>query len=182
VGLFQVRTLSGRDHRAFVSFVAVRYRQRLERFLSRRLANRMDTSDLAQEIYLRLLRSEQHEEVRNPEAYLLTIARHAAYEHSARQAAQPTLIDIAELTPKLPTSTDDGPDEQAYRQQQLQSLHDALRELPAKAQAVLLLRGRDGFTVKEIGRQIGISPSMVKKYLTRALSHCRQRLDPAKRG
>jgi RNA polymerase sigma-70 factor (ECF subfamily) len=35
---------------------------------------------------------------------------------------------------------------------------------------------RDGLTYQQIGEQLGVSANMVKKYLSKALGHCRQRL------
>jgi hypothetical protein len=39
-----------------------------------------------QEVYLRLLRVEDHETIRNPQAYLYTIANHVLYQHTLRNA------------------------------------------------------------------------------------------------
>jgi RNA polymerase sigma-70 factor (ECF subfamily) len=55
-------------------------------------------------------------------------------------------------------------------------LQSALRELSPKAQATLLLHRRDGFSLEEIGAQLGVSRAMAAKYLAKALLHCRQRL------
>jgi RNA polymerase sigma-70 factor (ECF subfamily) len=41
---------------------------------------------------------------------------------------------------------------------------------------VLLLHRREGMTYEEIGAQVGISTSMVKKYLAQGLQHCRLHL------
>ncbi|MDE2052995.1 MAG: hypothetical protein KGL45_03465 [Gammaproteobacteria bacterium] len=62
------------DSNAFVAELAARHGRRLSRFLAARLRNAADIADLAQEVYLRLLRVERHDQIRNPEAYLLTIA------------------------------------------------------------------------------------------------------------
>ena len=77
------------DPHSFVAAVAARHGPRLKRFLRRRLRNRADAPDLAQEVYLRLLRVERPEEIRSPEAYLLTVASHLLREHTVKQAAVP---------------------------------------------------------------------------------------------
>ena len=64
------------DNRSFVASIAARYGRRLRRFLSVRLRNTADVPDLAQEVFLRLLRVEGCENIRSPEAYLFTIASH----------------------------------------------------------------------------------------------------------
>jgi len=63
-------------NRNFVAAIAARYGPRLRRFLAVRLRNADDVPDLAQEVFLRLLRVEWYESIRSPEAYLFTIASH----------------------------------------------------------------------------------------------------------
>ena len=156
--------------------VALQHGRRLKRFLSQRLANRADAPDLAQEIYLRLLRLERHEEIRTPEAYLLTIAGNLLHEHAMRQANAPPSVDITEIAATYGGFDEDLP-LQAETQQRLDALDLALKRLSPKSHAVLVMRRRDGFTLEEIGAQLGISRNTVKKHLAKALSHCRQRLE-----
>jgi DNA-directed RNA polymerase specialized sigma24 family protein len=59
----------------FVERLATEYGQRLRRFFSLRVRQIHDIPDLAQEVYLRLLRVDRHELIRNPENYLFTVAR-----------------------------------------------------------------------------------------------------------
>jgi RNA polymerase sigma factor (sigma-70 family) len=156
--------------------MALQHGQRLRRFLSRRLPNRADAPDLAQEIYLRLLRLGRHEEIRTPEAYLLTIAGHLLHEHAMRRAAAPPSVDVGELIAPH-GMVDDDLCEQAQTQQRLRALGHALARLSPKSQAVLVLHRRDGYSLEEIATELGISRNTVKKHLAKALSHCRQRLE-----
>ena len=94
----------------FVSEIAGRYGRRLLSFFTQRLRNRADAPDLAQEVFLRLMRVEHHETIRSPEAYLFTVASHVLHQHALRQASTPASIDISELFAELqPTSDDDLP-------------------------------------------------------------------------
>src|ERR1700754_3112425 len=52
----------------------------LHRFIGRRVRTRVDIEDLAQETYLRLLRARDLGEVRDPKAYLLTVASNVVSE------------------------------------------------------------------------------------------------------
>lgn len=161
---------------SFVAGVAVQYGRRLRRFLAARLRNAGDAPDLSQEVYLRLLRVDRHELIRNPEAYLFTVASHLLNEHTLRQAAAPIVVDIGDVFAELYTVDEDDPAEEADRQQRVQALERAMDKLSPKAQAVLLLHRRDGYTLDEIGSQIGVSRAMAKKYLAKALAHCQRRL------
>lgn len=68
----------------------------------------------------------------------------------------------------------------AETQQEMESLQDALRQLPPKAQAVLLLHRRDGYTLDEIAKELGFTRANAAKYLAKALLHCRQNLQGRK--
>jgi RNA polymerase sigma factor (sigma-70 family) len=165
------------DRKTFVAGVAARYGRQLRRFIASRLRRSSEAPDLAQEVYLRLLRVERHELIRNPEAYLLTIASHLIHEHSLRQATAPPIVDIDEVLADLHTAREQDPADRADSQQRMQTLERALLKLSPKAQAALLLHRRDGYSLEEIGAQLGVSRPMAKKYLAQALVHCRKWLD-----
>jgi RNA polymerase sigma factor (sigma-70 family) len=165
------------DNKSFVGFVASEHGRKLKAFLWRRLRNRMDAHDLAQEVYLRLLRVKHVEEIRNPEAYLLTIASHLAHELAVKSASLPPVICIDDPATSLNIVADDDPAAKAEHRQRLDALERALTKVSAKAAAVLVLHRRDGFTLDEVAIQLGLSRSMVKKHLVKALSKCRQYLE-----
>lgn len=151
--------------------------EKLRRFLASRLRHRMaDAQDLVQEIFLRLLRIDHIETIRSSEAYLFTVAFHVLHQHIMRRAAMPESIEITALINEMEAPLESDPAMQAERQQQLEELQQAMHGLSAKAQAVLILHRRDGYSLEEIGGQLGVSRAMAAKYLTKALLHCRQQL------
>ena len=162
---------------AFVAELERRHGSRLRRFLASRLRSAAaDASDLVQEVFLRLLRIDRHETIRSSESYLFTIAFHVLHQHAMRRAATPETMDVAALVEELASGPDNDPAGRAETQQRLEALQGALQELSPKAQAVLLLHRRDGYSLEEIGTQLGVSRAMAAKYLAKALLHCRQRL------
>jgi len=164
-----------RDKQAFVADLATRHGQRLRRFLSQRLRNRADAPDLAQEIYLRLLRVERPEQIRSPEAYLFTVATNLLHEHGARQAAAAPLIEIDEVSDEL-VAREQEPAAHAATMQRIESLERSIRRLSARLRTTLLLHRRDGYSLEEIAAQLGISRNVAKKYLAKALHQCRKDL------
>lgn len=175
--------LEQRDKQAFVVDLEKQHGQRLRRFLSSRLRHRqVDVPDLVQEVFLRFLRIDHLETIRSPEAYLFTVAFHVLHQHVLRRSAVPEAVEIGVLIDEMESSPEDNPAMQVERQQQLEELQRALHELSPKAQAVLLLHRRDGYTLKEIGDQLGVSRAMAAKYLSKALLHCRQRLQEKGKG
>ncbi len=165
------------DNRAFVADIEKQHGQRLRRFLASRLRHRSaDVPDLVQEVFLRLLRIERHETIRSPEAYLFTVAFHVLHQHVMRRSALPESVEITSLIDQMESAPQSDPATRAETQQQLDELQGALRQLSPKAQAVLLLHRRDGYSLEEIGARLGFSRAMAAKYLSKAFLHCRQRI------
>src|ERR1700675_1890833 len=73
-----------------------RWNRSLFQFLRRRVRSSVDVQDLAQETYLRLLRARDLNEVRNPLAYLLQVARHVALEWDDRQPRSDSMVVLDE--------------------------------------------------------------------------------------
>jgi RNA polymerase sigma factor (sigma-70 family) len=163
------------DKRSFVAAVAERYGKRLRRFLSVRLRNTQDVPDLAQEVFLRLLRTEGHDSIRSPEAYLFTIASHVVHQHAVRHSKDAIAVDIDAVFAELAASSEEEPPQQAEQAQSLKQLQQILQELPVRVGAALVLHRIEGYTVEEIGNELGVARETAKKYLARALEHCRSR-------
>ena len=136
-----------------------------------------DVEDLAQEVFLRILRIGcHHEQIRSSESYLYGVALNVLHRHLSQRSAAPEPVEISALAEEMETAPNADPVVQAEMHQQLQGLQGALRQLPEKAQAVLLLHRRDGYSLEEIATQLGFSRANAAKYLSKALLHCRQRL------
>ena len=152
--------------------------QRLRRYLAVRLRNAAaDVPDLMQEIFLRLLRIENHESIRNPQAYLYTIASHVLHQHTLKRAATPEAVDITDLAAEIEAIADGDPAEQIEMEQRFEELGRELQKLSPKAYATLVMHRRDGVPLKEVAVRLGVSYTMAKRYLARALSYCEQRLE-----
>ncbi|MCK9563376.1 MAG: sigma-70 family RNA polymerase sigma factor [Bacteroidales bacterium] len=90
-------------------------------------------------------------------------------------------IKALEITPldelveaEHPATT--GADASAQFQQLAEALASALEELPPKCRWVYIRHRLEGWTHTEIAREMGLSRSMVEKYMTRALRHVSERL------
>lgn len=147
----------------------------LLRFLRSRIGHGDVAQDLAQEVYLRLLRLDDLGVIRNPRAFVIHLAAHAAHEW--RMLARNRLRHSEEELQGLAGEHCD-PAEMLEQNERLRRLTQALETLSPKCQAVLLMHRRDGMTYKEIAAQMNISVSMVKKYMARGLAAC-QSMDQA---
>jgi len=125
---------------------------------------------------MRLLRVARPDSIRNPEAYLFTIANHVLYQHTLRKVALYETSNLDDIDPAQDANAD--PASQVELQQRLQNVDRALSQLSYKAQAALILYRRDGFSLEEVATHLGVSLAMVKKYLAKAILHCRQQMSP----
>ncbi len=146
----------------------------LRRYLLRRLRTvPHDARDLEQEVYLRLLRVEDAELVRDPQAYMYRIASHVVYEFNQRAREERITFDSDAVDawadrPSQPLP--EGFDEQLSAQRQLERM---LSILPPRCCAVFVLHMRDGMTHAEVAQKLGISVHSVKKHVFRAFSALR---------
>jgi RNA polymerase sigma factor (sigma-70 family) len=140
-----------------------RWNRSLFQFLRRRVRSSVDVEDLAQETYLRLLRTRDLSEVRNPQAYLLQVARHVALEWCDRQPHSDSMVALDEdmlVDDQLPELELDALLSQ-------QRLEEALASVSPMIRAVLLLKLRDERSYQEIAAQLRISERQVRRYLAR---------------
>lgn len=163
---------------AFVSYIATQHGRKLRRYLAARLRNPADVPDLVQEVFLRLMRIPKHESIRNPEAYVMTIAAHVLHQHMLRNAAAPETLGAMDVLVDLQNEIDSDPAARVDAQRRLQELDHALERLAPKLHAAFVLHRRDGMTLDEIAEILGCSRPMVKKYLAKAVFRCREQLDP----
>lgn len=172
--------MGGSNHRLLVAQLAVRYGYRLRRFLFTRARNASDVPDLAQEVFLRMMRVGQLEGIRSPEAYLFTIASHVAHQHSLRESHTPKSVDIMQLMQELQLASPDDPIANTETLQQMESVRQVLEELPPKISTTLLLHRFAGMSIEEIGKHLGVARPTAKKYLAQALLHCRKARERAR--
>ena len=154
--------------------------QDLKSRLARRLGSLDWAEDALQETYLRLNGREIVGDVRNPAAYLLRSAFHAALN---QRRADNRRLNAGEVEALLDLA-DDAPD--AVRvisgRADLERLKQVMAELPPRPRAILLAARLEGLSRQEIARRFGISMSLVEKELRRAQAHCVARFKKIRRA
>jgi RNA polymerase sigma factor (sigma-70 family) len=174
--VFKDVSLQTDEKQAFVTEIATQHGRKLRRYLAARLRNAADVSDLVQEVFLRLLRVERHESIRNPEAYVMTVAGHVLHQHTLRLVTAPQTVAAIDVIVDLQGAIETDPVAQFDAQRRLEQLDYALSQMTPNVQATFVLHRRDGLTLEEIGKHLGVSRPMVKKYLSKALIQCRAQL------
>jgi RNA polymerase sigma factor (sigma-70 family) len=151
----------------------VQYHRALHHFLLKRLRNTEDAADLAQEVYLRMLRVEDTELVRSPQDYLYGIASHVVYQFKLRARRDVVEFDSSAVEQAADHPAEIPTNDLAERIAAEQHLEWALGQLPPKQRTVLVLRKRDRLSNQEIAAQLKISTHTVKKYLFKAQARMR---------
>jgi len=145
----------------------------LRRFLSgRRGAPTADVEDIAQEVFMRLLRYDRTELVNHPRAYLFKIAANVAAEWSMRASCRlphdsswlDELVDA--MSPEVSLDLEKGD----------QRLEAALRALPARAREILRLHFHEGMSRPQIAQKLGVTRKIVKRDTARAYAALRSML------
>src|SRR6266481_7288726 len=152
------------------------HRAALQMFFLRRIRTKSDAADLAQEVYVRMLRLGDQEAIRNPVHYLYTVANNLVKEHAALDRRQASGIDIDEAPAHEQLETLPAFDGDLDARQRVARLGVVLRQLRPKCRTAMVLRFTHELSYREIAIHLGVSPQMAKKYVAQGLSHCQRRM------
>jgi RNA polymerase sigma factor (sigma-70 family) len=152
------------------------HRAALQSFFLRRIRSKADAADLAQEVYLRMLRIRDLETIRNPVSYLYTVANNLVKEHAVLDRRQASNVDIDEIPAHEQLETLPAFDSDLDATRRVARLGEVLRQLRPKCRAAVELRFTQGLSYREIALHLGVSPQMASKYVVQALGHCRRRM------
>jgi RNA polymerase sigma factor (sigma-70 family) len=150
-----------------------RWNRNLMQFLGRRVRSSVEVEDLAQEIYLRLMRAPDLLQVRNPQAYLLRVAGNVVAEW--RRQSPPT--------EPFSVEEDDGPVDDARPEFVLDAtlsqerVNQQLARMSPMMRAIVLLRLRDEHSYKQIAQELDLSLRQVRRYLARGYERLRVALE-----
>ncbi|HTV95820.1 MAG TPA: sigma-70 family RNA polymerase sigma factor [Steroidobacteraceae bacterium] len=148
----------------------------LRTFFQRRIRAKSDAADLAQEVYVRMLRVSDPDAIRSPVHYLYTVANNLLKEYAVLARRQAKGIDIDEAPAHEQIETLPAFDRGLDEAQRLRRLGTVLRQLRPKCRAAVELRFTHELSYREIAMHLGVSPQMAKKYVAQGLSHCRRRM------
>ncbi|MDG9929125.1 MULTISPECIES: sigma-70 family RNA polymerase sigma factor [unclassified Pseudomonas] len=141
----------------------------LRLWLRKRLPCAEHAADLAQDTFVRVLASRQACDLREPRAYLSSIARSLMIDGFRRRNLEQAYLDALVARPE---PLDISPEQRALVIETLVEIDRMLDGLGARCREIFLLAQLDGLSHVEIGRRLGLSTNTVRKYVVRALTHC----------
>lgn len=138
-------------------------------WLRQRLGCVDNAADLAQDTFIRVITQRKATELREPRAYLSTIARSLMIDMFRRRYLEQAYLETLALSPE---PLDISPEARALIIETLMEIDRMLDGLGVRTREIFLLAQLDGLSYVEIGRRLNISVNTVKKHAVRALTHC----------
>ncbi|MFG6084958.1 MULTISPECIES: RNA polymerase sigma factor [Stenotrophomonas] len=142
----------------------IRERRALSRFIARYL-DPASTEDTLQNLYLKASSVPGDPPILEPRGYLYRMAYHHALNRSQADARERRAM--AEYASNLADASTDG-QAQALDQAQLREISQTILALPPQVRECFVLNRYLGLSEREIAERLGISKSVVGKYVLRA--------------
>lgn len=142
----------------------------LLRWLRGKLSCADHAADLAQDTFVRLLTAPADPaSLREPRAYLTTVAGRLVIDHYRRQSLMQAWHDTLA---QLPEQYAPSPEDRLELLQTLERIDRMLDGLGAKVRAAFLMAQLDGLTYADIADRMHTSERTVKRYMVRAFERC----------
>lgn len=137
-------------------------------WLYKRLSCRYQAEDLTQDTFLRVVKGNESE-IKEPRAYLTTIAKGILSNWYQRQSLEQAYLDALQQLPEYEIPSEEN------RYLILETLHEidtVLNSLPTPVKQVFLLSQIEGMKYQAIATQMELSLITVKRYMKKAFTHC----------
>lgn len=141
----------------------------LRGWLRARLGCSESAADLAQDTFVRLLRARQYSPLKEPRAYLSSIARGLMIDQFRRRALERAYQDsLAHLTEGEAPSEE----QRLIILDTLERLDQMLHRLMPRARQAFLHAQLDGLSIAQIAKRLGVSRATIERDLAKALAVC----------
>lgn len=160
--------------RVSLESVFLETRKDLERIMRRRIQSADIVADLVQDVYLKCrgvtLDFPDRQEAR---AYLLRMASNLAIDHQRVEGRRAVILN--DLVPYFESFDKNAasPESYALAADRARQIEAVLSGLPGLTRQMFVLVRLHGMTHKEVAERLGVSKSLVDKYVLQALLRCR---------
>lgn len=140
-------------------------------WLRKRLGCSHNAADVAHDTFTRILASRESLGLREPRAFLATVARRLLIDRARRQRIEQAYLDELLL---MSSDLDGFPSSEqvAIAVEALEQIARALDGLPAGPRGALLLRHLDDYSHQQIADHFQVSTKTVQNWLVKAMVHC----------
>ena len=149
--------------------------QALLEYLLREFPNIGDVREIAQEAWLRIYCLDNPESLSDVKAHVFNEAHQLA--SLQRRQIRIESLHQQEQTQEISNEANEASvDSTVEHWQRITHLGNALNQLPPKGRQAFMLNRSEGLTYEAIAKKLGISTSMVEKYMMQAIKHLRDQL------
>ena len=141
----------------------------LQTWLRKKLGCSHRAADFAHDTFLRMLMRDDVSALREPRAFLTTIARNLVADHWRRQELERAYLDALAV---LPEPEHPSPEECLLVIEKLLHVDRCLSGLPVLTRRIFLRSQLDGLNYTSIATEQGISLATVKRHMSRAFLAC----------
>lgn len=145
------------------------HRDWLVGMLRRKLGSIDQAADLAHDTFERILQRDLAPVLREPRAYLTTVANRLLASHYRRAALESAYL---ETLAQRPEAVAPSAQEQAEIMQVLDELCDLVDGLDSRSRRVFLMVLYEGLGYAEVAARLGVSLDIVKRTMSRVLQRC----------
>ena len=172
----EVVNTQNKNKDAFVMKVYSTYRQELCAYIISKFGvDPSDAEDIVQSAFAKFAELDDVMSIENPRAFLfkacsniaIDIKRHNKVRHGYSS-------EVFELEEEATDSV--GPERENESRQRLGIIAKAMWAMPSKRRQLLMMSRFDGLSYAEIARQVGLSETVVRKHIAKALEDCRKAL------
>ena len=154
----------------WLSHVYQTHQTTLLSWFKHKLQHHHQSEDLSQEVFYRALKSNYcFTSVKEPQAWLMGIAKHVIIDHWRRQHIERLYL---EALAHLPEEFYPSAEHEVCIRETLYQVHVMLEKLPQRTAQVFLLSQLDGLTYYAIAEKLNISEATVKRDMKQAFLAC----------
>lgn len=145
------------------------YSRALTHFFQRRVRNSADVPDLVQDVFVRLARRDDLDDIECPERYLFSTASSALRDKARRDKVRQH-DSHQEFDEEFHGGSEISTDRVITGKFAVRELHAVVARLPERTRDIFVLRVFEDRTTKEIATMLGISQRAVEKQHAKALA------------
>lgn len=160
-----------------------RFRRPLMSFFLRRVFNHAEAEDLTQQVFVRLVGSNEVARLEQADRFVFTVASNLLRDRAKRAAtrgeAQSVSIDL-DLIGEISRSAKEeiSPERVLLGREALADVFRSLDELGEKTKAIFVLNRLEKMKQREIAELLGVGISTVEKHIIRATLHLARKYGP----
>jgi RNA polymerase sigma factor (sigma-70 family) len=142
----------------------------LTRYFQRRLPDANEVDDLVQEVFLRIVRRGDSQNLDRFDGYVFETAASVIKDRFRRRRVRMSSSHVP-FEADLHSQADVSPEQTILAREALRSTTRAIMALPERTRTIFVLRRLEGLSHPEIARRLGLSLSAVEKHVQKAARH-----------